>query len=216
MHGPDPSACFPFPGAQHTIFIKNVISGSNISAGDYSYYNDPVEPERFQEKCVRYHFDFIGDKLAIGKFCALATGVQFIMNGANHAMTGFSTFPFNIFQNGWEKGFDFETITQGLRGDTVVGNDVWIGTNATILPGVSIGHGAIVGTKAVVASNVPDYAIVAGNPAKVIRRRFDQETIDALLEIAWWDWPIDKISRHLDDIRGADLDRLFAANNDTD
>ncbi|MBD1544725.1 CatB-related O-acetyltransferase [Roseibium aggregatum] len=212
MHGPDPDARYPFPGAAtHTVFIKNVISGSNISAGDYSYYNDTHEPERFQEKCVRYHFEFLGDRLVIGKFCALATGVEFIMNGANHAMTGFSTYPFHIFENGWEKGFDFDTIAQGLRGDTVVGNDVWIGTGATIMPGVTIGHGAIVGSKAVVASDVPDYAIVAGNPARVIRHRFDRATIDALLEIGWWDWPITRIVRHLNAIRGADLDELASA-----
>jgi virginiamycin A acetyltransferase len=126
-------------------------------------------------------------------------------------MTGFSTFPFNIFGHGWEEGFDFSTIAAGFRGDTRVGNDVWIGMEATILPGVTIGDGAIVAAKSVVASDVPPYAIVAGNPARVIRRRFDDATIARLLAIAWWNWPVDHITRHLQAIRGADLARLEIA-----
>lgn len=208
MHGPNPNERFPFPGATHTVFIKNVISGSNIEAGDYSYFHDFEEAEKFQEKCVRYHFDFIGDRLIIGKFCAIASGVQFIMNGANHAMDGLSTYPFNIFQGGWETGFDPASFAEAGRGDTVVGNDVWIGTDATILPGVQIGHGAVIGAKSVVGTNVPDYAIVAGNPARVIRYRFTSDEITRLLALGWWDWPVEKVTQALSALRGGDINLL--------
>ncbi len=203
--GPDPLAHRP---QMDTAFLKAVVTAPNIEVGEYSYYHDPKGPENFQQNCVRYHFEMIGDKLIIGRFCAFATDIEFIMNGANHAMTGFSTYPFNIFANGWEEGFDMATITDGLRGDTIVGNDVWIGTGATIMPGVKIGHGAIIGAKAVVASDVPDYAIVAGNPARIVKKRFDDATIQELLDIAWWDWPIDKISAAINAIRGADIAML--------
>ena len=132
-------------------------------------------------------------------------------DGANHAMSGFSTYPFNIFGHGWEDGFDPETWHRELRGDTVLGNDVWIGMEALILPGMNIGHGAIAAAKAVVTHDVPPYAIVAGNPAKVVKTRFDQRTVDRLLKVAWWDWPVDKIGRNLNAIRGADIRALEAA-----
>ena len=149
-------------------------------------------------------FEGMGEK-------AIAEGARFIMNGANHAMSGISTYPFNIFGHGWESGFDPKTWDDELRGDTVVGNDVWIGYDATIMPGVTIGDGAVVAAKSVVASDVPPYAIVAGNPARVVRRRFDDETIGRLLAIAWWEWPVDKISRNLDLVRGGDVDALERA-----
>lgn len=211
--GPCPDTRFPFNGEPHTVFLKNVVSGDNIEVGDFSYYHDPENARAFQEKCVRYHFDFLGDVLRIGKFCALATGVEFIMNGATHAMNGLSTYPFHIFQNGWEQDYDLSIFPAQSKGDTVVGHDVWIGTQATILPGVTIGSGAIIGAKAVVASDVPPYAIVVGNPGRVIRLRFLQETIDRLLKIAWWDWSPEKITRHLHLIRGADVDALEAVHS---
>ena len=211
MHGPHPETRFPFPGANHTVFIKNVISSSNIEAGDYSYYNDPVDAERFQEKCVRYHFEFMGDRLIIGKFCAFATGVEFIMNGANHALDPISTYPFHIFQNGWEKNFNPDIFRQASRGDMVIGHDVWLGTGATVMPGVTIGEGAIIGAKAVVGSDIPPYAVAVGNPARVIKLRFPNNVIEQLLQIAWWNWPVETISRHLKAIRGADPDALRRA-----
>jgi virginiamycin A acetyltransferase len=130
------------------------------------------------------------------------------MNGANHAMSGFSTYPFNIFGHGWEHGFDPDTWSRELRGDTVVGNDVWIGMEAVILPGVRIGDGAIVAARSLVSHDVPPYAVAAGNPAKVVRKRFDPKTIQRLLEIAWWHWPVEKITRNLNAIRGTDIDLL--------
>ena len=179
-----------------------------MEIGDFTYYDDPDGPEHFVDKCVLHHYDFIGDRLVIGRFCAIAEGARFIMNGANHAMSGFSTYPFNIFGHGWEEGFDPRSWERELRGDTVIGNDVWIGMEAIILPGVTVGDGAIIGARAVVAADVPAYAIVAGNPAHVIKRRFDDRTIERLLAIAWWDWPVEKIGDNLDAIRGADLARL--------
>ncbi|TIV27644.1 MAG: CatB-related O-acetyltransferase, partial [Mesorhizobium sp.] len=144
-------------------------------------------------------------------FCAIAEGARFIMNGANHAMSGFSTYPFNIFGHGWEEGFDPETWSKEIRGDTNVENDVWIGMDAVTMPGVRIGNGAIVAAKSVVTHDVAPYAIVAGNPARTVKMRFDEFTVRRLLKAAWWDWPVDKISRNLNAIRGVDIARLEAA-----
>lgn len=187
-------------------YLKNFITSPNIEVGDYTYYDDPDGPEHF-EKNVLYHFDFIGDKLIIGKFCAIAKDVTFIMNGANHQSTGFSTYPFFIFGNGWEKSAP-QPGDLPFKGNTEIGNDVWIGYNATIMPGVKIGSGAIIASKSVVTNDVPAYAVVGGNPAKIIKQRFDVKTINALLSIAWWDWSNDKITAHLDAITQNNLDLL--------
>lgn len=205
MNGPDPNVRHPMEAAPRVGFLKPLVTAENVEIGEYTYYDDPDGPEHFYQKCVLYHYPFIGDWLHIGKFCALAHGVRFIMNGANHAMGGFSTYPFNIFGAGWEQGFDFGDWTKENRGDTVVEHDVWIGADVIVMPGVRIGSGAIVATGSVVVSDVPPYAIVGGNPAQVIKRRFDDSTIQALLEIAWWDWPAEKITRNLDALRRADL-----------
>ncbi len=187
-------------------YLKNFITSPNIEVGDYTYYDDPNGPEHF-EKNVLYHFDFIGDKLIIGKFCAIAKDVTFIMNGANHQSAGFSTYPFFIFGNGWEKSAP-QPGDLPFKGNTEIGNDVWIGYNATIMPGVKIGNGAIIASKSVVTNDVPAYAVVGGNPAKIIKQRFDDKTINALLSIAWWDWSNDKITAHLDAITQNNLDLL--------
>ena len=211
MNGPNPGIKHPMPLHARVGFLKPLVTAENIEVGDFTYYDDPDGPDLFQTKCVLHHYPFIGDRLIIGKFCAIAEGARFIMNGANHAMSGFSTYPFNIFGHGWEQGFDVSTWSQEMRGDTVVGNDVWIGMEALILPGVAIGHGAIAAAKSVVSHDVPPYAIVAGNPAKVVKMRFDRKTVERLLAVAWWDWPVDKITRNLNAIRGADIAALEAA-----
>jgi virginiamycin A acetyltransferase len=211
MHGPDPLDPHPMQGFPRVGFLKPLVDRRNIEIGEYTYYDDPAGPEHFVSKCVLHHYDFVGDRLVIGRFCALARGVTFIMNGANHPTGGFSTFPFNIFGDGWENGFDPKTWQDEMRGDTTVGNDVWIGMQATILPGVTIGDGAIVAAMSVVSADVPPYAVVAGNPARVVKMRFDDDTIGRLLAVAWWNWPVERISQHLDAIRGADIDRLEAA-----
>ncbi len=210
-NGPRPELKHPIAMHPRVGFLKPLVDQPNIEIGDYTYYDSPEGPEKFVDHCVLHHYPFIGDRLVIGRFCAIAEGAQFIMNGANHAMSGFSTYPFNIFGDGWEKGFDPSTWRREIRGDTIVKNDVWIGMKSVILPGVSIGNGAIVAAKAVVSHDVPDYAIVAGNPARVVKMRFDDRTVERLLALAWWDWPADKITRNLDAIRGSDIDALEAA-----
>jgi virginiamycin A acetyltransferase len=209
MTGPDPTQRHPLPGFPQVCFLRNVVSHPMIEVGEYSYYDDPDGPEQF-EKNVLYHFPFIGDKLIIGKFCAIARGVKFIMNGANHKMSGFSTFPFFIFGGGWEAA----TPAPGelpFKGNTVIGNDVWIGYDALILPGVNIGDGSIIAARSVVSRNVPPYSIVGGNPASVKRQRFDDQTIAGLLRIQWWNWDTAKITRHLSSITSADLQALEQA-----
>jgi virginiamycin A acetyltransferase len=208
-HGPDPDVVYPLEQYHKLVFLKNIITRTNIEAGDFTYYDDVDDPLAF-ERNVLYHFDFIGDKLIIGKFCAIALGVKFIMNGANHEIESVSTFPFAIFGNGWEKINEGTDLTKKYpnKGDTIIGNDVWIGHNAIIMPGVQIGNGAIIGTGAVVTKNVPDYAIVGGNPAKIIRKRFTDNDIEVLLNIAWWNWPVEKITQNLKLINSTDVERL--------
>lgn len=211
MHGPSPATLHPMTGFPQIVFLRQVVNRATIEVGDYSYYDDPDGAEHFEERNVLYHYDFCGDRLVIGRFVAIAKGVQFIMNGANHFMDGFSTYPFSIFGNGWEKGMDMNAFQRQSRGDTTIGHDVWIGREARIMPGVTIGNGAVIGAGSVVASDVPAYAIAAGNPGKPIRKRFDDETIAALEEIAWWHWDAERITRNLGAIRGNDLAALRSA-----
>jgi virginiamycin A acetyltransferase len=206
MHGPDPSNTHPMEGFPQVCFIKNTIKNPNIIVGDFTYYDDPEDSENF-ERNVLYHFPFIGDKLIIGKFCAIAKGVQFIMNGANHKLSGFSTFPFYIFGNGWENAMP-QAGDLPYKGDTVIGNDVWIGFDALIMPGVKIGNGAIISSRSVVTSDVPAYTIAGGNPAKIIKKRFPEETIATLEKLAWWNWPVEKITKNITAIMSNDIEKL--------
>ena len=196
MNIPDKNQKFPLEHYDRLCFLKNIIKNPNIMVGDYTYYDDFEDVHNF-EKNVKYHFDFIGDKLIIGKFCMIASGVTFIMNGANHKNDGITAYPFYIFGEDWA---DSAPVAGELpyKGDTEVGNDVWIGTEATIMPGVKIGDGAIIASKSVVSKDVEPYTVVGGNPAKIIRKRFSQEKIDELLELEWWNWSIEKITQNLD------------------
>ncbi|QGZ38117.1 virginiamycin A acetyltransferase [Pseudoduganella flava] len=206
MHGPDPKNPFPMPGFPQVCYLRNVIDDAQIEIGEYTYYDDPDGHENFRRN-VLYLFPFIGDKLRIGRFCALARGVKFIMNGANHQMSGISTYPFSIFATGWESA----QPTPGelpYKGDTVIGNDVWIGYDVLVMPGVTIGDGAIVAARSVVTADVPPYAIVGGNPARVLKKRFDDETIARLLAIRWWDRPAEWVTANLEVIRGGDVEAL--------
>lgn len=206
MTAPDPTVKHPMPGFPRVCFIKNTVTNPNIIIGDYTYYDDPDDSENF-ERNVLYHYPFVGDKLIVGRFCALAQGVKFIMNGANHKLSGFSTYPFNIFGHGWER-VEPQLADLPYKGDTVVGNDVWIGYESLIMPGVKIGDGAIVAARSVVVGDVPPYAVVGGNPARVIRSRFAPDIIEALLDIAWWHWDAEKITRNLEHIVAADIAAL--------
>jgi virginiamycin A acetyltransferase len=203
---PNPNTLFPLNGYERLCFLKNLIKNPNIIVGDYTYYDDFETVENF-ERNVKYHFDFVGDKLHIGKFCMIASGVEFIMNGANHLANAVSSYPFAIFGDDWAHAMEGKTYPN--KGDIVIGNDVWIGYQATILSGVTVGHGAIIGSKSVVASDVPPYSIVAGNPARIIRKRFDEETIEKLLALAWWDWDLDKITKNVAHLTGNDVSKLL-------
>lgn len=199
MTGPNKDLKFPLENYDRLCFLKNIVKNPNIIVGDYTYYDDFENVENF-EKNVKYHFDFIGDKLIIGKFCMIASDVKFIMNGANHLTNALTTFPFAIFGYGWEKAMESKSYPQ--KGDIHIGNDVWIGYNATIMAGVTIGDGAIIATNSTVIHDVAPYSIVGGNPAKEIKKRFSDEKISKLLELKWWNWDIEKITkniRHLTD-----------------
>ncbi|MEO0895290.1 MAG: CatB-related O-acetyltransferase [Bacteroidota bacterium] len=202
---PDKNQTFPLPHYDRLCFLKNIITHPNIIVGDYTYYDDFETVENF-EKNVKYLFDFTGDKLIIGKFCMIASDVVFIMNGANHLSESISTYPFAIFGGDWSEAMEGKSYPQ--KGDTKVGNDVWIGYGATIMPGVTIGDGAIVATKAVVTKDVAPYSIVGGNPAKEIRKRFSEEQIKELLVLKWWDWPIEKITEHVQNLTGRGIEQL--------
>lgn len=208
MFGPNPGAVHPNPAVPSLCFIKNTITRPNIIVGDYTYYDDPVDSEHFQES-VTHHYEFLGDRLIIGKFCAIARGVTFIMNGANHRMCSATTYPFNTMGGGWEKSTPrLEELP--FKGDTVIGNDVWIGERVTFLPGARVGDGAIIGAGAVVAGKIPAYAVAVGNPCRVVKKRFDEETIRRLLELRWWDWPAEKIFASLEALTSADMTALLA------
>ena len=200
---PNPNVVHPIPNVESMTFVKPTIKNPNIIVGDFTYFADTDF-----EKHVTHHYDFIGDKLIIGKFCQIAAGVEFVMNGANHQMNAASTYPFYIFGT-WEQNAPTQNDLP-LKGDTVIGNDVWIGQNATILPGVHISDGAIIGANSVVASDVAPYTIVAGNPAKLIRKRFDDELTAQLLKFKWWDRSIDEINSLIPILTSGDLKNVKA------
>jgi virginiamycin A acetyltransferase len=205
MTGPDPNDAFPLPHYDRLCFLKNIVTHPNIIVGDYTYYDDFADARNFEQN-VKYLFDFTGDKLIIGKFCMIASDVTFIMNGANHLTDAVSTYPFAIFGKGWEGAMEGKNYP--TKGDTVIGNDVWIGYGATIMPGVTVGDGAIIATKAVVTKDVAPYVIVGGNPAREIKRRFPPEEIDRLLELQWWDWPPERITANLSQLTGNEVSKL--------
>lgn len=194
-------------GTRHrgTVFLRAVISHPRIVVGEYSYASAFDPPEDWAARLAPYLFAFSPERLLIGRFCQIADGVRFITASANHRHDGISSFPFAIFSSD-SKGLG--ASMPGPGPDTVIGHDVWIGQGARILPGARIGNGVIVGAGAVVSGTVPAYAVVAGNPGRVVRRRFDEATIARLEAIAWWDWPIGVIVAHEAEISGASLAAL--------
>jgi len=208
MAVPDRDQRFPLENYNRLCFLKNIIRNPNIMVGDFTYYDDFENADNF-EKNVKYHFDFIGDKLIIGKFCMIASNVTFIMNGANHLTESVSSYPFAIFGNDWKNAMDGKSYP--TKGDTIVGNDVWMGYNATILPGLKIGDGAIIAANATVTKNVEPYSIVGGNPAILIRKRFSELQIKWLLDAQWWNWDLEKITRNVHKLTDKSVDDLMAA-----
>ena len=204
----DPGVLHPMPEQPRVVLLKPLVSSPRIEIGEFSYYDDPDDPTAFETRNVLYHYG--PERLVIGKFCALGAGVRFIMNGANHRTDGPSTFPFPIMGGSWAEHFDLITNLPE-RGDTVVGNDVWFGYRVIVMPGVRIGNGAIVASGSVVVGDVPDYGIVGGNPAQLMRHRYSEKDIARLLALAWWDWQPQQITDHIRTIMSGSIDDLEAA-----
>lgn len=200
---------YPRTGDKETIYLKHVITNPNITVGDFTMYNDFVnDPTLFENNNVLYHYPINHDKLQIGKFCSIACGAKFLFNSANHTLSSLSTYPFPLFFEEW--GLEKKDVTKAWdnKGDIIIGNDVWIGYEAVVLAGVTIGDGAIVGTRAVVTKDVPPYTIVGGVPAKPIKKRFSEETISALLEIQWWNWSEKRIARNIGAVQSGNIEQL--------
>ncbi len=206
--GPDKNKITPNEMIKTISFIKNEIHKHNVIIGDYTYYNRRDKNDFFINH-ITYQYDFMEDKLIIGNFCQIASGVEFVMNGANHCMSRVTTYPFDIMGNGWEK--TRPTLDDlPLKGDTIIGNDVWIGQNAVIMPGVKIADGAIIATNSVVTKNVDSYTIVGGNPARFIKKRFSENEIEKLLKIKWWNWDIEKINANLEILCSNDISKILS------
>ena len=200
---------YPRTGDLQTVYLKNVITKPNIEVGDYTIYNDFVkDPRDFQENNVLYHYPINHDKLIIGKFCSIACGAKFLFNSANHSLASLSTYTFPLFFEEW--GLEKSRVAEAWenRGNIVLGSDVWIGYEAVLLSGVTIGDGAVVGSRAVVTKDVPPYTIVGGIPARPIRRRFGEETIERLLRLRWWDWPREAIRKKIGAIQKGNVELL--------
>ena len=207
----NPESIYPRPHDKETVYLKNVVTGPDIEIGDYTIYNEFAhDPRDFERNNVLYHYPVNGDRLRIGKFCSIACGAKFLFTSGNHSLRSLATYPFPIFFDEW--GLDAKNIRDAWenKGDIVIGNDVWIGYEAVILSGVTIGDGAVIGTRAVVTKDVPPYTIVGGVPAKPIRKRFDEAVIERLEALRWWDWEEEKIRRAIPAIQSGDLAALEA------
>jgi virginiamycin A acetyltransferase len=200
---------YPRTGDNQTIYLKNVIQDPNIIVGEYTMYNDFVnDPVDFEKNNVLYHYPINHDRLIIGKFCSIACGAKFLFNSANHTLSSLSTYPFPLFFEEWDLSVGNVTDSWDNKGDIIIGNDVWIGYEAVIMAGVTIGDGAIIGSRAVVTKDIPPYTIVGGVPANPIRKRFSDEVIMKLKELQWWNWPKEKIARNIDAIKSGCVERL--------
>ncbi|MBC3515678.1 CatB-related O-acetyltransferase [Neobittarella massiliensis] len=204
MQIPDPNAIFPNE-YKTSCFIKNVITAPNIQVGDYTYYDDPVDPTAFERNNVLFNWPEFGDRLIIGKFCAIASGTTFVMGSANHRLDSVSTYPFHVFGGAWAQNTPPHLTQLPFKGDTVIGNDVWIGRESVIMPGVKIGDGAIVAAYSVVTKDVASYTLVGGNPARSIRKRFDDSLIRQLLDLRWWDMEPNRLAAFLPVLCSSDL-----------
>ncbi len=204
---PNPDEIFPNE-YKTSCFIKNVIKAPNIIVGDYTYYDDNNAPTDFEKNNILFNYPKFGDRLVIGKFCAIASGTTFIMGPANHRISSVTTYPFNVFGGAWEENTPDHLSQLPFKGDIVIGNDVWIGRESVIMPGVKIGDGAIIGAYSVVAKDIPPYTVAGGNPAKVIKKRFDDELTDILLKLKWWDFEAEKLVDFLPLLCDSDLEKV--------
>ena len=205
----DTKKLYPRTGDKQTVYLKNVITDPAITVGDYTMYNDFVnDPVGFEKNNVLYHYPINRDRLIIGKLCSIACGAKFLFNSANHTLSSLSTYPFPLFFEEW--GLEKRNVAESWdnKGDIVLGNDVWIGYEAVIMAGVTIGDGAIIGARAVVTKDVPPYTVAGGIPAKPIKKRYPEETIAALSELKWWDWPENRIAQNLHAIQAGQLNEL--------
>ena len=207
---PDPNVIFPNEYGT-SCFIRNVIAAPNISVGDYTYYDDPVDPTGFERNNVLFNYPEFGDRLIIGKFCQIASGVKFIMGPANHRLCSVTTYPFNVFGGVWSERTPPHIEQLPRKGDTIVGSDVWIGRESVVMPGVKIGGGAIIAAYSVVAGDVPPYTLYGGNPARFIKKRFDDALTALLLRLKWWDLPPEELAKLLPLLCDSDLERVRAA-----
>lgn len=207
---PDANAVFPNE-YKTSCFIKNIIKAPNIMVGDYTYYDDPVDPTGFEQNNVLFNYPEFGDRLIIGKFCQIACGTKFIMGSANHRLCSVTTYPFNVFGGVWAENTPPHLDQLPHKGDTVIGNDVWIGRESVIMPGVKIGDGAIIAAYSVVVKDVPAYAVYGGNPAKFIKKRFDDELIDLLLRLRWWNLEPEVLASILPLLCDPDLEQVKRA-----
>lgn len=204
---PDPNEIFPNE-YKTSCFIKNVITAPNIIVGDYTYYDDALAPTEFEKNNVLFNYPEFGDKLIIGKFCSIASGTKFIMGSANHRLGSVTTYPFNVFGGSWQENTPDHMSQLPFKGDIVIGNDVWIGRESIIMPGVKIGDGAIIAAYSVVTKDVEPYSVVGGNPARFIKKRFNDELIELLLEFKWWDLPPEKLVTVLPLLCDFDLEKV--------
>ena len=193
---------------KHHVSLKNVITAPNIIVGDYTYYDDSVAPTEFEKNNVLFNYPEFGDKLIIGKFCSIASGTKFIMGSANHRLGSVTTYPFNVFGGSWQENTPDHMSQLPFKGDTVIGNDVWIGRESIIMPGVKIGDGAIIAAYSVVTKDVEPYSVVGGNPARFIKKRFNDELIELLLEFKWWDLSPEKLVTVLPLLCDFDLEKV--------
>lgn len=207
IQSPDPNTVFPNE-YKTSCFIKNVVNAPNISIGDYTYYDDDIAPTEFERNNVLFNYPEFGDKLIIGKFCQIAQNVKFIMGAANHRLSSVTTYPFNVFGGAWQKNTPPHLEQLPFKGDTVIGNDVWIGRESVIMPGVKIGDGSIIAAYSIVTKDIAPYSIVGGNPAKFIKKRFDDELIGLLLKIRWWDFASEKLTDFLPLLCETDLEKV--------
>ena len=204
---PAPNEIFPNE-YKTSCFIKNVITAPNIIVGDYTYYDDALAPTEFEKNNVLFNYPEFGDKLIIGKFCSIASGTKFIMGSANHRLGSVTTYPFNVFGGSWQENTPDHMSQLPFKGDIVIGNDVWIGRESIIMPGVKIGDGAIIAAYSVVTKDVEPYSVVGGNPACFIKKRFNDELIELLLEFKWWDLPPEKLVTVLPLLCDFDLEKV--------